>query len=124
MSVRAARTLLGLSFGAAPPPIPPFAERVTFLSADRTTMLVGYLFRPQGPHAARMPAVVMVHGRAGAYSEAADGEFDERTLSRRHQQWGHFWASQGYLAVLVDGLARAVTRTAFRASATTADLKP
>jgi carboxymethylenebutenolidase len=88
---------------AAPPPIPPLAERVTFPSADNTTMLVAYLFRPQGPHPARMPAVVMMHGRAGAYSEAADGEYDERTLSRRHQQWGHFWAEQGYLAVLVDG---------------------
>jgi carboxymethylenebutenolidase len=88
---------------AAPPPIPPLAERVTFPSADNTTMLVAYLFRPQGPHPARMPAVVMMHGRAGAYSEAADGEYDERTLSRRHQEWGHFWAEQGYLAVLVDG---------------------
>ena len=95
--------LLGLLLGAAPPPIPPLAERVTFLSADRATMLAGYLFKPQGPHAARMPAVVMMHGRAGAYSEAADGEYDEHTLSRRHQEWGHFWANQGYLAVLVDG---------------------
>jgi dienelactone hydrolase len=89
--------------GAAPPPIPPIAERVSFPSADNTTMLVAYLFRPQGPHPARMPAVVMMHGRAGAYSEAAEGEYDERTLSRRHQEWGHFWAEQGYLAVLVDG---------------------
>jgi carboxymethylenebutenolidase len=88
---------------AAPPPIPPLAERVSFPSADNTTMLVAYLFRPQGPHPARMPAVVMMHGRAGAYSEAADGEYDERTLSRRHQEWGHFWAEQGYLALLVDG---------------------
>jgi len=95
--------LLGLFLGAALPPIPPIAERVTFPSADRTTMLVGYLFSPQGPHPAKMPAVVMMHGRAGAYSEAADGEYDERTLSRRHQEWGHFWANQGYLAVLVDG---------------------
>lgn len=94
---------LWLCLGAAPPPIPPLAERVTFPSADRATMLVGYLFRPLGPHPARMPAVVMMHGRAGAYSEAADGEYDERTLSRRHQEWGHFWTSQGYLAVLVDG---------------------
>jgi len=95
--------VLGLCLGAAPPPIPPLAERVTFPSADRATMLVGYLFRPEGPHPARMPAVVMMHGRAGAYSEAADGEYDERTLSRRHQECGHFWANQGYLAVLVDG---------------------
>lgn len=95
--------LSGVLLGAAPPPIPPLAERVTFPNADRTTTLVGYLFRPQGPHAVRMPAVVMMHGRAGAYSEATDGEYDERTLSRRHQEWGHFWANQGYLALLVDG---------------------
>ena len=78
--------LLGLLLGAAPPPIPPLAERVTFLSADRTTMLVGYLFRPQGPHAARMPAVVMMHGRAGAYSSRANGTCDAGTLSMRHQE--------------------------------------
>ena len=59
--------------GAAPPPIPPLSERVTFPSADGATMLVGYLFRPQGPHAAKMPAVVMMHGRAGVYSAAAEG---------------------------------------------------
>src|SRR3954470_23226733 len=40
--------LLGLFLGSAPPPIPPIAVRVTFPSADRTTMMVGYLFRPQG----------------------------------------------------------------------------
>ncbi len=95
--------LLGYLLGAVPPPIPPLAERVTFPSADRTTTLIGYLFTPQGPHQARMPAVVMMHGRGGAYSEAADGKYDETTLSRRHQEWGHFWANQGYLALLVDG---------------------
>ncbi len=89
--------------GAAPPPIPPLSERVSFLSADGSTMLVGYIFKPQGPHAARMPAVVMMHGRAGAYSSAADGDYSARTLSRRHQKWGHLWAQQGYLAILVDG---------------------
>jgi len=89
--------------GAAPPPIPPLSERVTFLSADGATMLVGYIFRPQGPHAARMPAVVMMHGRAGVYSSAADGDYSAMTLSRRHQEWGHLWAQQGYLAILVDG---------------------
>jgi carboxymethylenebutenolidase len=89
--------------GAAPPPVPPLSERVTFLSADGVTMLVGYVFRPQGHHAARMPAVVMMHGRAGAYSSAADGDYSAATLSRRHQQWGHLWAQQGYLAILVDG---------------------
>ena len=89
--------------GAAPAPMLPLAERVTFPSADGATTLVGYLFRPQGAHAARMPAVVMMHGRGGAYSSAADGDYSAKTLSRRHQQWGHLWAQQGYLAILVDG---------------------
>ena len=100
--VLAALLMLPL-IGAAPPPVPPLSERVTFPSADGATMLTGYLFKPQGPHAARMPAVVMMHGRAGAYSSAADGDYGASTLSRRHQQWGHLWAQQGYLAVLVDG---------------------
>jgi carboxymethylenebutenolidase len=78
--------------GAAPPPILPLAERVTFPSADGATMLVGYMFRPQGAFAAKMPAVIMMHGRAGAYSSAADGDYGATTLSRRHQQWGHLWA--------------------------------
>ena len=89
--------------GAAPAPMLPVAERVTFPSADGATTLVGYLFRSQGAHAARMPAVVMMHGRGGAYSSATDGDYSAETLSRRHQQWGHLWAQQGYLAILVDG---------------------
>ena len=76
---------------------------MTFASADGQTTLVGYVFKPEGPHAQRTPAVVMMHGRAGAYSSAANGNYDATTLSRRHQQWGHIWAQQGYLALLVDG---------------------
>jgi dienelactone hydrolase len=45
----------------------------------------------------------MMHGRAGAYSSLAKGRYDATTLSKRHQQWGHIWAQQGYLAILVDG---------------------
>jgi hypothetical protein len=37
------------------------------------TTLVGYLFKPQGQHAARSPVAVMTHGRAGAYASAATG---------------------------------------------------
>src|SRR5882724_6360927 len=81
----------------------PPAERVTFASADGHTMLVGYVFKPQGPHPARVPAVVMMHGRAGPYSSLANGKYDATTLSQRHQKWGHLWAQQGYLAILVDG---------------------
>ena len=78
-------------------------ERVTFASADGRTTLVGYVFLPEGPHSSRTPAVVMMHGRAGAYSSLANGEYDASTLSKRHQQWGHIWAQQGYLATMVDG---------------------
>lgn len=78
-------------------------ERVTFASADGRTTLVGYVFMPKGPHGSRAPAVVMMHGRAGAYSSAANGKYDASTLSKRHQQWGHIWAQQGYLAIMVDG---------------------
>jgi dienelactone hydrolase len=77
-------------------------ERVTFQSADGQTTLVGYLFAP-ADQAGRRPAVVMMHGRAGAYSMNAKGRYDATTLSRRHQAWGELWAAHGYIAVLVDG---------------------
>ena len=80
-----------------PPP-----ERVTFMSADGKTMLVGYLYRPARMSAPRAPAVVMMHGRAGAYSSRANGVYDASTLSLRHQAWGNAWADAGYIAVLVD----------------------
>jgi dienelactone hydrolase len=78
-------------------------ERVTFLSADHKTTLVGYVYTPDGAHTAHVPAVVMMHGRAGAYSTRANGVYDETTLSKRHQAWGRLWAEAGYLAVMVDG---------------------
>jgi dienelactone hydrolase len=90
-------------FGIADATAAALPERVTFVSADGRTTLVGYVFRPEVPHAARTPAVVMMHGRAGAYSSLANGKYDASTLSKRHQQWGHLWAQQGYLAILVDG---------------------
>src|SRR5450631_1266560 len=95
--------LSALVFGIADAMAASLPERVTFASADGRTTLVGYVFKPEVPHAARSPAVVMMHGRAGAYSSAANGQYDASTLSRRHQQWGHLWAQQGYLAILVDG---------------------
>jgi len=51
----------------------------------------------------RVPAIVMMHGRAGAYSSRANGRYDAATLSQRHQMWGRLWADQGYVAILVDG---------------------
>src|SRR5258708_21802373 len=100
----AVSVLVAISMGASPPPpLGPLSDRVVFPSADGQTSLVGYVFKPEGPHAARSAAVVMMHGRAGAYSSLANGKYDSSTLSQRHQKWGHLWAQQGYLAMLVDG---------------------
>ncbi len=93
-------------------------ETVRFPSADGTTTLVGYLFRPAmgaQPVAdgARRPAVVMLHGRAGPYLSTVkdrcgrvDGEVASpcgaATLSSRHRAWGEAWAARGYLALHVD----------------------
>lgn len=96
--------VIALSVAASPPPpLGPLPDRVVFPSADGQTSLVGYVFKPEGPHAARTPAVVLMHGRAGPYSSLANGRYDATTLSQRHQRWGHLWAQQGYLAILVDG---------------------
>jgi dienelactone hydrolase len=78
-------------------------EQISFPSADGKTMLVGYLFKPPSMPAAQVPAVVMMHGRAGAYSSRANGIYDASTLSKRHVMWGRLWARQGYIAILVDG---------------------
>jgi carboxymethylenebutenolidase len=80
-------------------------DRVTFRSLDGSTMLVGYVYTPRaGDHpAAPGPAVVMMHGRSGAYSSLANGKYDATTISQRHQMWGELWAAQGYVAILVDG---------------------
>jgi len=73
---------------------------VHFMSEDHQTRLVGYLFEPvgSGPH----PALVLLHGRAGPYSSLAKGVYDAATLSKRHKEWGTFWAEHGYVALLVD----------------------
>lgn len=73
---------------------------VSFASLDGKTTLRGFLFVPETP--GPWPAVVMMHGRAGPYSAAAKGVYDETTLSMRHKQWGRFWAARGYLALHVD----------------------
>jgi carboxymethylenebutenolidase len=82
-------------------------QRVTFPSLDGKTTLTGYLYLPRDAFA-RMPAqgfpaIVMMHGRAGAYSSAANGVYDASTLSRRHKAWGALWAERGYVALMVDG---------------------
>jgi carboxymethylenebutenolidase len=74
---------------------------VTFEGPDHL-QLSGYLFLPQRQQARPAPALVLMHGRAGAYSTLADGVYTAATLSKRHVFWGQFWASQGYVALLVD----------------------
>lgn len=78
-------------------------DRVTFPSADGKTTLVGYLFHPRSAAGHPVPAVVMMHGRAGAYSSLANGVYDASTLSKRHKLWGETLVDSGYLALLVDG---------------------
>jgi len=75
-------------------------ETVTFASRDGKTQLTGYLYQPQapGPH----PALVLLHGRSGAYSSLKRGTYTAETLTLRHRMWGNFWAERGYVALLVD----------------------
>jgi len=82
---------------ASPRSVP---ETVHFPTANGSVTLVGFLFAPSGngPH----PAIVMLHGRAGPYSSLAHGRYDATTLSKRHKEWGEFWAQRGYVALLVD----------------------
>jgi dienelactone hydrolase len=80
----------------------PVPDRITFMSGDGHTKLTGYVYKPATMAAARVPAVVMMHGRAGAYSERANGVYDASTLSLRHKAWGREWAEVGYVAILVD----------------------
>jgi carboxymethylenebutenolidase len=92
---------------------PAFAapDTVFFPSADGSTEIVAYLFRPQtrGPH----PAIVMLHGRGGPYSANVNDECtlvsrsgpsacNAGSLSKRHTMWGQYWAERGYVALLPD----------------------
>jgi carboxymethylenebutenolidase len=86
-------------------------QTINFRSADGRTEILGYLFRPKtaGTH----PAIVMLHGRGGAYS-INDNESctavspntaspcNAATLSKRHMMWGEYWSERGYLALLPD----------------------
>lgn len=91
-------SLLSLIAGIGHATIVP--EPVEFPSRDGRTALKGYVFLPTGP--APWPAVVMLHGRSGPYSSAAKGVYSASTLSRRHKQWGEFWAERGFIALHVD----------------------
>ena len=78
-------------------------DTVYFMSGDGETRLVGYVYSPEGagPH----PAIVLLHGRAGAYSSLKRGMHTAEALSARHRMWGEFWAGRGYVALLVDSFA-------------------
>ncbi len=79
-------------------------QTVNFGSADGKTWLIGYVFMPTQPRAERSPAVVMMHGRQGAYSANVknSGPYNASTLTKRHKMWGQHWSAMGYVAVLVD----------------------
>jgi carboxymethylenebutenolidase len=94
---------IGITLFAAGAGAEAIPERVTFPSSDGRTTLTGYLFTPANGRGRPAPAVVMMHGRAGAYSSNANGRYDAATLSQRHLAWGRLWAAQGYIALLVDG---------------------
>lgn len=93
------RRLLGLALTAAVLMAGPI-KSVHFPSEDNQTTLIGYLFEPES--GGRHPAVVMLHGRTGPYSALANGVYTAETLSKRHREWGGFWAQRGYVALLVD----------------------
>jgi len=99
-ATRIAYVLLAAGVAAVSPRADADAETVHFPSEDGKTKLVGYLFRPSG--GGRHAAVVLLHGRAGPYSSLAKGKYNASTLSKRHKEWGAFWASRGYIALLVD----------------------
>ncbi|WP_066799496.1 dienelactone hydrolase family protein [Sphingomonas soli] len=76
-------------------------ETVTFPSRDGKTQVKGYLFKPAKARA-KLPAVVMMHGGAGAYASSAKGKYDASTLSSRHKAWAMLLARNGYAALMVD----------------------
>jgi len=94
-----AAALVTIAAPAAAQPVK--VEDVTFLSHDGMTQVKGYLFRPAQARA-KLPAVVMMHGGAGAYSSWAKGRYDASTLTSRHRAWGELLARNGYAALLVD----------------------
>lgn len=101
VAIMTAMTAVTCCHALAEPARPP--ETVTFVSADNKTTLTGYVFRPTHAEGTRFPAVVLMHGRAGAYSSLADVTYDATTLSKRHTFWGETLAQNGYAAILVDG---------------------
>ena len=98
-STLAAAALIAAPVGAAAQQVT--VEPVVFQRRDGETQLTGYVFRTADAPA-KAPAVVMLHGRSGAYSTLAEGRYDATTLSARHKAWGRLLARNGYVALMVD----------------------
>jgi len=111
--------LTGAAFAQSAQP-----RTVTFPSADGKTILTGYLFAPAGrPKTA--PAVVLMHGRNGAYLPGAKGNYSSVTLDKGLRDWAELWSSEGYWALIVDsfgprGLAAGLPPRASEAGRSTA----
>ena len=89
-----------LLVGAFANPTPAFAwsvspQKVTFLN-DQGITVIGWLFKPSttGSH----PAVVMLHGCAGAYSYSDPA----KGIASLYREWGDRLVRAGYVALLVD----------------------
>lgn len=91
-------------------------EAVTFPSSDGKTELKGYIFKANNAPA-NAPAVVMMHGGAGAYSSRAAGEYSAATLTARHRAWGRLLARSGYVALMVDDFGPAGYPEGFKGAA-------
>jgi carboxymethylenebutenolidase len=89
--------------------------------------LVGYVFKPSlDKFSAPFPAVVLVHGRAGAYSANAKGIgcdgtftpnncFNAGTLSARISSWASRLQQMGYLTLVLDSFGSKGTPEGFAA---------
>lgn len=98
--------LLSLSLALTAVAVPAAAQKVQvepveFPSRDGRTEVKGYVFKADDTPATA-PAVVMMHGRSGAYSSLAKGDYGAATLSARHKAWGRLLARSGYVALMVD----------------------
>ena len=76
-------------------------QQVSFPSADGKTQLVGYLLAPERSDLPS-PAIVLMHGRSGAYSSNARGDYSAATLRLRDAAWARMWAGRGYVVLVVD----------------------
>jgi dienelactone hydrolase len=70
-------------------------QKVVFVN-DQGIRLKGWLFRPAGT--GPFPAVVMMHGCAGVYSDGRPG----KGITSLYREWGDRLVKAGYVALLVD----------------------